>query len=346
VARDGPPGESSKQIDETAQTTANRAYVRHRQLQSAPKLRVGRKRSFRRFLHDLAGRLTAVAASAFWIGEYGTVNQAADAPEFASGRRHHRPPRETGQPSARVRVLQVAQASRKAPSARAEHAYRIGSRWDSTSFPRLADDIETASYTLDSQRALHRKFPRSTKTLGDGLLARSGHPSSPAPTGAGKNAHGIAFLVSTEPTTASPGVLANVFRRNTTQTRSHRERIRFGTSPTPDVHVLGRSPVDLHVDEWAYEPSSRASKRTGARRVVVGQSWATLLFRVAGRDSLSRTVCTRCRKRLARPWSKPHDDATRVWNSFASPSCRKFRDCRTSRDKRPLSSNTYEPNRK
>ena len=37
---------------------------------------------FRRFLHDLAGRLTAVAASSFWIGEYDR-NQAADAPEFA-----------------------------------------------------------------------------------------------------------------------------------------------------------------------------------------------------------------------------------------------------------------------
>jgi circadian clock protein KaiC len=37
---------------------------------------------FRRFLHDLAGRLTAAAASSFWIGEYDR-HQAADVPEFA-----------------------------------------------------------------------------------------------------------------------------------------------------------------------------------------------------------------------------------------------------------------------
>src|SRR6202035_3418130 len=37
---------------------------------------------FRRFLHDLAGRLTAMAASSFWVGEYDAAD-STDAPEFA-----------------------------------------------------------------------------------------------------------------------------------------------------------------------------------------------------------------------------------------------------------------------
>src|SRR2546421_6334864 len=37
---------------------------------------------FRRFLHDLAGRLTAMATSSFWVGEYDAAD-STDAPEFA-----------------------------------------------------------------------------------------------------------------------------------------------------------------------------------------------------------------------------------------------------------------------
>ena len=37
---------------------------------------------FRRFLHDLAGRLSALAVSSLWVGEYGP-DEATDAPEFA-----------------------------------------------------------------------------------------------------------------------------------------------------------------------------------------------------------------------------------------------------------------------
>ena len=37
---------------------------------------------FRRFLHDLAGRLTALAVSSLWVGEY-EPDEATDSPEFA-----------------------------------------------------------------------------------------------------------------------------------------------------------------------------------------------------------------------------------------------------------------------
>ena len=44
---------------------------------------------FRRFLHDLAGRLTAIAASSFWVGEY-SRESAIDAAEFAVAELDHR----------------------------------------------------------------------------------------------------------------------------------------------------------------------------------------------------------------------------------------------------------------
>ena len=103
---------------------------------------------FRRFLHDLAGRLTAVAASSFWIGEYDR-NQAADAPEFAVAdaiialHANRTAERE-------LRVLQVLKL-RGSGFRTGEHAYRIDADGFDV-FPRLADEYDTTSYTLSSQR--------------------------------------------------------------------------------------------------------------------------------------------------------------------------------------------------
>lgn len=92
-----------------------------------------------------------------------------------------------------------------------------------------------SSYTLDTQRA-------STGTL-----------------------MGLHFLFHGADN-GEPGVLAT-FQENTTQLA--RIASGFGWDFTKsDVHVLGRSPVDLHVDEWAYDLLA-CIERTGARRVVL-----------------------------------------------------------------------------
>ena len=79
VTRDGLPGVVN-QIDVILKEQQPRFVV----IDSFKALRsfAADEADFRRFLHDLAGRLTAVAASAFWIGEYDR-DQAPDAPEFA-----------------------------------------------------------------------------------------------------------------------------------------------------------------------------------------------------------------------------------------------------------------------
>jgi circadian clock protein KaiC len=223
--------------------------------------------AFRRFLHDLAGRLTAVAASAFWIGEYDR-NQAPDAPEFAvadaiialhASRTAER----------ELRVLQVLKM-RGSGFRTGEHAYRIGADGFAV-FPRLADEYDRTSYPLSSERA-STGISALDEALGDGYWPGAVTLIA-GPTGAGKTLMGLHFLFHGADNGES-GVLAT-FQEHPTQLA----RIAggfgwdFGRS---DVEVLGRSPVDLYVDEWVYDLLA-CVEQTNARRVVI-DSLGDLLF--------------------------------------------------------------------
>ena len=61
---------------------------------------------FRRFLHDLAGRLSAYPAASFWIGEY-VRGRDRHGSGVRRRRRHHRPLDDAGRPSARRASLRV-----------------------------------------------------------------------------------------------------------------------------------------------------------------------------------------------------------------------------------------------
>ncbi len=214
---------------------------------------------FRHFLHDLAGRLTAVAASSFWIGEYDR-DQAADAPEFAVADAiialhvNRTAERE-------LRVVQVLKL-RGSDFRTGDHAYRISSDGLDV-FPRLADDLDAAEYTLTDER-VSTGIPALDQTIGDGYWPGAVTLIA-GPTGAGKTLIGMHFLFSGAES-GEPGVLAT-FQENSTQL----ERIAggFGWSFTDaNVHVLSRSPVDLYIDAWVYE-LIECVDRTNARRVVV-----------------------------------------------------------------------------
>src|SRR6476469_2401410 len=99
---------------------------------------------FRRFLHGLAGRLTSVAADAFWIGEYQRA-ASTEAPEFAVA--DAIVAMDTKRAAEReTRILQILKL-RGSDFRSGEHAYRVTSSGIHV-FPRLADVQDTSSYTF------------------------------------------------------------------------------------------------------------------------------------------------------------------------------------------------------
>lgn len=224
---------------------------------------------FRRFLHDLAGRLTALAASSFWVGEYDAAD-SSEAPEFAvadaiialgTTRVSER----------QTRILQVRKL-RGSAFAAGEHAYRITAAGLDV-FPRLADPLETSDYALGTNR-------QSTGVDAlDTLLADGYWPGSTTlvcgPSGVGKTLIGLHFIFQGAKA-GQPGVIATL-QENRIQLARIVES--FGWSlDQPGVHLMARSPVDVYIDEWVYELLDLIEK-TGAKRVLI-DSLADLYFTI------------------------------------------------------------------
>jgi len=195
---------------------------------------------FRRFLHDLAGRLTALAASSFWVGEYDAAD-SSEAPEFAvadaiialgTTRVSER----------QTRILQIRKL-RGSGFAAGEHAYRISAAGLDV-FPRLADPIEASDYALGTKRQ-----STGVEAL-DTLLADGYWPGSTTlvcgPSGVGKTLLGLHFIFQGAKA-GQPGVIATL-----QENRIQLSRIvdGFGWSlDQPGVHLMARSPVDVYIDE-------------------------------------------------------------------------------------------------
>lgn len=214
---------------------------------------------FRRFIHDLAGRLTAVATSAFWIGEY-DAHDRHDAAEFAVAdaiivlSSEHSGARE----SRGLRVLKL----RGSGFASGSHAYRI--RQDGLAvFPRLADDIDESPYALASNRQ-STGVAALDELLGDGYWPGAATLVC-GPSGIGKTLMGLHFIFGGA-ASGEPGVVATL-QENRTQLA--RVAHAFGWDlDTEDVHLMNRSPVDIYIDEWVYDLLDLVD-RTGARRVLI-----------------------------------------------------------------------------
>ncbi|MPZ93199.1 MAG: hypothetical protein GEU68_16575 [Actinobacteria bacterium] len=214
---------------------------------------------YRRFLHDLAGRLSALPVTSFWVGEYG-AHELSEAAEFAvadaiiSLTTERTAERE-------LRVLQVLKL-RGSTFLSGKHAYRI-SEGGIDVFPRLADPAEQPTYRLDGDRI------STGISLLDGMLEEGYFQGASTlvagPSGSGKTLMGLHFVFNG----AEHGerALIATFQENPTQL----ERVvqGFGWSlDHPGIDVMYRAPVDMYVDEWVYE-LLEAVDRTGARRVMV-----------------------------------------------------------------------------
>ena len=214
---------------------------------------------FRRFLHEVAGMVSAFPVSSFWVGEY-DFSEMTTAPEFAvadgilflsTTRSNER----------EMRTLQVLKL-RGSESLTGKHAYRITSAGLSV-FPRLADPVNQADYSLRGER-ITSGIQALDDMLADGYW--SGTSTLVAgPSGSGKTLMGMHFIFKGAEAGES-GIIATL-QENPTQL----ERIvqKFGWSlDSPGVEVMYRSPVDIHVDEWVYDLLDTA-ERTGATRILV-----------------------------------------------------------------------------
>jgi circadian clock protein KaiC len=217
--------------------------------------------TFRRFLHDLAGHLTARAMSSFWIGEYDS-GDATSAPEFAvvdaiiSLRTARTATRE-------VRQLQVLKL-RGSDFRSGGHTYRITSHGLRV-FPRLADPIDSAVYPPGGSERVSTGIAALDDALGAGYWPGSSTLVA-GPSGAGKTVTGLHFAFEGGER-GEPGLYATL-QENASQLGRLAAGFGWDLSDSAAIHVMARSPVDVYIDEWVYELLDEA-ERTGARRIVI-----------------------------------------------------------------------------
>jgi circadian clock protein KaiC len=215
--------------------------------------------AFRKFLHELAGRLGAFPAASLWVGEYEDAEIASMAEFAVADAILNLSSERVGQREARF--LQVKKL-RGSTFRSGQHAYRLtadGLRL----FPRLADAPSGEDYTLSGARL------SSGISALDQMLAEGYWPGASTlitgPSGSGKTLMGLHFVMHGAGH-GQPGVIATL-QENPTQLQ--RVLVGFGWSLSePNVEVMYRSPVDIYIDEWVYDLMETV-ERTKARRVLI-----------------------------------------------------------------------------
>ncbi len=215
--------------------------------------------ALRHFLHELAGILTALPASTFWVGEYAREELATE-PAFAiaDGIISLITRREAERA---IRLLEVLKL-RGTGFMSGEHAYRIAPDGVHV-FPRLAERLSAEPYELQPER-MSSGIPAIDQMLSDGYWPGTSTLIG-GPSGSGKTLMGLHFIFKGA-ALGQRGIIAT-FQENPTQL----ERIvrGFGWSLAREsTELMYRSPVDLYLDEWVYE-LLEVIDRTGAQRVFI-----------------------------------------------------------------------------
>ena len=214
---------------------------------------------FRRFLHDLAGRLSVMAVSSLWVGEYEPA-EATTSPEFAvADAVIGLETRRTAERS--VRYLSVRKL-RGSDFLSGDHVYRI-TAGGLVVFPRLADLRDDVEYPVAGER-VSSGIAALDDALEEGYWAGSTTLIA-GPSGAGKSLMGLHFVYSGA-ARGERGVLVTL-----QENRAQLARVisRFGWSiDEPNVTIMDRSPVDLYVDELVYDLLDQIHE-AGARRLVI-----------------------------------------------------------------------------
>ncbi|TDD71879.1 hypothetical protein E1262_03875 [Jiangella aurantiaca] len=215
--------------------------------------------AFRRFLHELAGRLSVMPVTSFWVGEY-TGDDSSDAPEFAvcdailalSTQR---------EAEREIRTLQVLKI-RGSDFRSGKHSYRLSPRGFDI-FPRLADPLGVSNYDEHVER-ISSGVASIDAMLADGFW-RGASTLLAGPSGIGKTLLALHFIFAGAER-GETGVIAT-FQENPVQL----ERFVRGFSWSLEdskVELMYRPPVDLYLDEWVYD-LLEILERTGAQRVAL-----------------------------------------------------------------------------
>jgi circadian clock protein KaiC len=215
---------------------------------------------FRRFLHALAGRLSAFPATSFWIGEYDGEDPLGK-PEFTvadailqlSARRIS---------ERELREFEVRKL-RGSDFLMGSHAYRLSNDGVDV-FPRLADPAQDEPYASEGSG----RISSGIEAL-DEMLAHGYWPGASTliagPSGCGKTLLGLHFVFGGA-RQGDPGLIATLQENPVQLERVVRS---FGWSLEDEaVEVMYRSPVDIYIDEWFHELLERIERR-GVRRVVI-----------------------------------------------------------------------------
>lgn len=214
---------------------------------------------FRRFLHELAGRLGAFPVASLWVGEYAEAEISSVAEFAVADAIVSLTSERVGQREARFLEVKKLRGSGFLSG---QHAYRLTANGLHL-FPRLADAPIERDYRLDDGR-LSSGIPALDAMLADGYWPGAS-TLIVGPFGSGKTLMGLHFVINGA-RQGQPGVIATL-QENPTQL----ERVLggFGWSlREPNVEVMYRSPVDIYIDEWVYHLMETV-KRTGARRVLI-----------------------------------------------------------------------------
>ncbi|HXV56684.1 MAG TPA: ATPase domain-containing protein [Gaiellaceae bacterium] len=215
---------------------------------------------FRRFLHTLAGRLSAFPATSFWLGEYDGA-ELFGRPEFtvADAILHLSTKRISERELREFEVRKL----RGSDFLMGRHAYRLSSDGVDV-FPRLADPAQEGPYELNGDK----RITSGIEAL-DGMLAEGYWPGASTlvagPSGCGKTLFGLHFVFAGS-RQGEPGLIATL-QENPVQL----ERVvrGFGWSLEEDeVEVMYRSPVDIYIDQWFHELLERV-ERGSVRRVLI-----------------------------------------------------------------------------
>ena len=216
--------------------------------------------AYREFVAELAGRLSPLPISSFWVGEYGR-DELLELPEAAVA-------------DAIVVLRSVATGVRTARHLQilklrggdflsGEHAYRLTPDGLHV-FPRLADPVDVEETAADTTR-LSLGVDGLDRILGGGVF-RGATSLIIGPSGAGKTMLSLQFLEAAS-RRGRRGVFASLQEN---QLQLGRVLAAGVGSDRFDglVEVHRRSPVDIYIDEWVWEVLERVTA-TGAEVLVI-----------------------------------------------------------------------------